>query len=569
MAKTLESRHVEYTTNMRKWEKWRLAYEGGDCFIDKYLVRLSKREIDEDYQDRKCLAYVPAFAAAAVDDVKNAIIQRINEVTRIGGPTSFQKAVTGWHGGVDYEGNTMNSFIGTDVILELLLQAKVGVLVDNFTLDQLGQTEADKGEKHPFVRLYKAENILHWAPTHPVDGFDVVLLQECVDVMDDEYGLPTKTGMQYRYMRRLPGGGVQVTIYDETYKTKSQTILDLNRIPFHVARTARSLMDRVADHQIALMNLESSDISFARKANYPLYYEYYDPASESPYMKPEGNKDGTSGANKASDRETTVGMTQGRRVPTGYSPPGFVNPNPETLLANMAKEKELKNDIRAIVNLNLTALNPRRQSKESKEEDSNGLEASLSYLAQTLETLERRIGEDWAAFEGKSTNPTITYPKTYSIKSDEQRLEEVLGLDKVSSKVPSDKFQREVRKLMAKTLLGGKLSYEEMQVVYKEVDEAKVLNSDPNVVLSAQKQALVSNVTASDALGFDGEKEVEQAKKDRAETIALAMEAQGGPEKMDGNRGVPEMNKGVPKDEKEGKAQRGAADNTNQASEKK
>ena len=72
---------------------------------------------------------------------------------------------------------------------------------------------------------------------------------------------------------------------------------------------------------------------------------------------------------------------------------------------------------------------------------------------------------------------------------------------------------------------------------------------------------LVSDETASNALGFDGKKEVEQAQKDRAKRIKLTMQAQGG--ETGAARGSHEFEKGVPPEsEKTGAAGRGRDDQT-------
>jgi hypothetical protein len=46
-----------------------------------------------------------------------------------------------------------------------------------------------------------------------------------------------------------------------------------------------SLLADAADYQIALLNLNSADLGFALKANYPVYTEQVDWRSESPHLK--------------------------------------------------------------------------------------------------------------------------------------------------------------------------------------------------------------------------------------------------------------------------------------------
>jgi hypothetical protein len=45
-------------------------------------------------------------------------------------------------------------------------------------------------------------------------------------------------------------------------------------------------MEDIADYQIALMNLESSDINYMLKSNFPFYVEQYDPRAEMNFGRP-------------------------------------------------------------------------------------------------------------------------------------------------------------------------------------------------------------------------------------------------------------------------------------------
>ncbi len=56
----------------------------------------------------------------------------------------------------------------------------------------------------------------------------------------------------------------------------------------------------------------------------------------------------------------------------------------------MSKQQQLKQDIRDLVNLNLSNIKPKLQSAESKQIDEHGLEAGLSALGLVLEHAERK-----------------------------------------------------------------------------------------------------------------------------------------------------------------------------------
>ena len=70
--------HPDFLSLSEDWEKFRFIMEGGDAFIEEYLVKFSDRETALDFDARKSITPVPGFAAAALIDIKNAIFQRQN-----------------------------------------------------------------------------------------------------------------------------------------------------------------------------------------------------------------------------------------------------------------------------------------------------------------------------------------------------------------------------------------------------------------------------------------------------------------------------------------------------------
>ena len=100
----VDSRHPGYLSGLTDWEKWRRSYEGGDNFRDSYLERFSNREDQADFATRKNITPVPKFAGAAINDIRNAIYQRLRDVVRKGGSDVYQAAVNGNNLGVDHRG---------------------------------------------------------------------------------------------------------------------------------------------------------------------------------------------------------------------------------------------------------------------------------------------------------------------------------------------------------------------------------------------------------------------------------------------------------------------------------
>ena len=77
----IDSRHPNYLSCMSDWEKWRLAYRGGDEFRDRFLEQFSAREEQGDFNSRRAVTPIPAFAKAAVNDIRNSIYQRMGDVS--------------------------------------------------------------------------------------------------------------------------------------------------------------------------------------------------------------------------------------------------------------------------------------------------------------------------------------------------------------------------------------------------------------------------------------------------------------------------------------------------------
>ncbi len=132
------ARHPDHLFNLPDWTLWRDIWEGGEWFVRRYLKKLSGRESEEDFCARQAITPVPGFAKSALVDIKNAVFHRMVDILRRGGSDSYMAAVMGLKGGVDRRGDSMNHFIGTQILTELLSMGQVGVYVDNIApLDPL------------------------------------------------------------------------------------------------------------------------------------------------------------------------------------------------------------------------------------------------------------------------------------------------------------------------------------------------------------------------------------------------------------------------------------------------
>jgi len=319
-----------------------------------------------------------------------------------------------------------------------------------------------------------------------------------------------------------------------------------------------SLLADVSNHQILLLNLESSDASYILKANFPFYVEQNDQHEYSNYLKPEATEGSQGIVGESGGKEIKVGATQGRTYGKGLERPGFIHPSSEPILASMQKQAKLKEDIRTLVNLSLSNVQPKMASAESKSLDERGLEAGLSYIGLELEHAERKIANYWNMYE-PGDEVTIRYPEKYSLQTDADRRADVEHLEKLRDSVPSDGFQKSISKLMVQTLLGGKMPVADLDTILKEIDDADCYTGNPDIIFSAIENGVMSLEIAATLLGLPKES-VEQAAKDHAQRAARVAAAQAKPDPA--ARGNPDMSANLAAGKEEKKAALETASNS-------
>jgi hypothetical protein len=558
MKVTINSiKHPEYTSNILRWTLYEEVFKGGKDFVIKHLRKFSVREDDTDFVNRKYISYCPAHAKAAIIDIKNAIYQRMFEVSRLEGPATYQTAIQGNNGGVDLTGRTMTNFIGTICLPELLSIGKVGVFIDKFPIAS-GATRADIKNISPYLYYYPAKDILSWS--YQDNELIALLLRDYVEEIDEEYNLTNKIIEKYRYLK-LTEKGVEFQFYNSAGQIDgSKIILNLEKIPFAISNLSQSLLVDVADYQVSLLNLESSDIAYSLHSNFPFYTEQFDPRTVNiKKLMVEDDDDGDPARANVIDSgnpDVKVGVSHGRGYPKGFDRPAFIHPSAEPLQVSMLKQDKLKQDIRKLVNLSLSNLERPTGSEPSRELDTQGLEAGLSYIGLELEKLERQIAVVWADYE-KSESAEIKYPEDYSLETDEGRRKKALELSKMKEGIPSELYQREVSKEIIKTTMSQKVSSENLEIMYKEVDSAIVLVTDHATIRDDHEAGLVGTETASLAAGYP-KGEVDKAKQDHAERAARIAQAQS----KVSDRGVTDLqNLEDSKLDKNGKPRRGSIDN--------
>ena len=254
----VEVRHPSYLSSLLDWRKWRICYNGGEYFRKLYLKKFSSREDEPEFQARLDMTPIPSFARVAINDVRNAIFQRLKDTSRRDGSSAYQRAVNGLDLGVDLRGNTMNGFLGIKVLTELLIMGRVGVYVDS-PLVPGNATLADVKNYRPYLYFYPIEDILSWTCSKPDEPstFQAILLRDVVLNFDQRTYLPTTTVERFRMLwidrdtglvnlQFLDTAGNPI---DREGNPAGAVELELTRIPFVLLDIGDSMIKDVVEQE--------------------------------------------------------------------------------------------------------------------------------------------------------------------------------------------------------------------------------------------------------------------------------------------------------------------------------
>lgn len=558
-------RHPDFLFNSTDWAEWRETFGGGKDYRNRYLKRWSDRETPDEFALRQACTPIPTFAKAAILDIRNAIFQRLEDVIRNGGSTSYKRAVKGESNGVDREGTSMNSFIGIDVLTELLVMGRAGVYVD--APDVMPSTliqQVNRPDLAPYCYCYRIEDIVSW--THDfreVPGtFKAVLLRDHVVTFNTDFGgieLPEGRESRLRLVwKDDETGKVRVRFFtDDKDRTPipisggdpdGGITLDIEIVPFAMPDIGVSLMADITSYQHALLNLVSGDVNWSLMSSSPFLTIQRDLRSSGAHLKQPGQGNvPEAGGQRAKDREEQIGG-KGRYYDADMERPGYIAPPTDPLLASMKLQEKLEDDIRKLVNLAVANKSgSRTESAEAKKLSSQGLEAGLSFIGLVLEDTEQRIARFWGIYEGDQPSH-IAYPARYILKQDIERIEEAKQMAVLMDRIPSKAARKALAKQIVMTMLGGKENSEDLSLMMGEINAAGYTTGAVQDVIQAHAAGLVSDETASNALGYNGEDEVDQAREDKAERATITLLAQtavGGGSGLAavgaGARGVPEI----------------------------
>ncbi|MEK0337779.1 MAG: hypothetical protein QQN41_10140, partial [Nitrosopumilus sp.] len=460
------------------------------------------------------------------------------EATRKDGPATYQAAILGQNGGVDREHNNMNSFLNVKILPELLPLGKVGVFIDAPLI---------RNNNSPYIYTIKAEDIFNWEvdPDNPGEYIQLLIRQNQF-IKCKEFNLPFGKTEIFKLFKKTENG-IQVTTFDKDSKPIDELILDLPKIPFIMFELTESLLTDVSSYQIALLNLSSSDMTYAYLSNIPLYVEQISTDDAWNFIETETDQEkkstdpvleahvGPTPVITDAARKDIIGSGRGRTYVKGLNQPDFINPSPEPLKVSMEKAQEIKDDIRALINLSLSNVKPRAASAESKIVDERGLESGLSAIGLELEAGENAILEIWSLYEEITNKGKVTYPTNYELKDDKERRQSANDILELKEKIPSSIARIELTKDAARELFGSRLPQEKMDELNKQLETVGGCPSGAKEIQIDHEEGLVTAELASVLRGYPIE-EAEKAQKEKAERQAKAVEAQRGSEDFDPRR---------------------------------
>jgi len=469
------TQHPDYMRNRSEYNLWRDILDGGEQFINNHLEKYSSRETELQFNSRKKITYNPAFAKGAITDIKNAIFQRFTDIKRTGGNDFYRQAISGENGGVDKMCSSMNTFVGDSLLEELIGMGKVGVFIymPKFT----GITKADTSNIHPSLSVFKCEDILNWE--YEDDGSLKYVILRLQDYERDEEGFIV--GYEDKELRLT-----------KTYSQLGEDAKEphkLGMVPFTIIELTHGLLKDIAKYQVALLNIASSDVNYIKSANFPLYTEQVNQNVQmQKFMK---NKD--SDPNDEDSDKKGVGTMQGRSYAQGTERPQFIHPSPDPLMASIAKQEKMKEELRQIVALSVSTMKSKQESAESKKQNDEGLESGLASIGTVLEASERRIAKIWMKYEGHKDNVKIHYPERYEIKDIDVLLIRVEKLLKIINKIPLLSVQKRIMEEVIRLLISHNIDENEMLPLITEIYDAKIICVDPDVLRVDAENGVISN----------------------------------------------------------------------------
>lgn len=513
--KTCIAYHTTRFTNPSDWKTWRICYEGGSNFVDEFLEEYSGstgNEGDDDFDRRKKLTPIPTYAKKEINSVKNSLSRRLVDVNRMGGSDGFQDTVVGNGRGVDLRGSSMNAYLTKKILPELLVMGQVGVLVDAPSIDAVSAADVPDTFQPYLNRFILEDEVLCMeAPSSSPSDWAHVLLETRTHEFNHLTG-KSDCISTFRYYWLEPSRGWKVNVAfldkngDPTGPIKET---NLEAIPYVKFEIDCSLMADVSQHQIALLNMISADTSYGVDSNFPFLTRQRGATDVGDHL------DGGPG-----DDTTRAGSQYGIYYGKTLDRPGFISPPSEPLKASLELRRELKQEVHELVTGALQDLG-----------DDGSIEAGLAAIGEVLQSNEARVWDHWAVYEETRPErreiPTIKYPESWSLKTDEERLAEAEKFMKLANFMVGEKNKKELAKKAVGIMHRGDVSSDDMKSFMEEIDKSPLAIADPDVIIKARKEGIFCSESAAAGLGAkDPKKEATECQKESADKAAQVVAAQ-------------------------------------------
>lgn len=477
------------------WLEWRYIYNGGREFRREYLKQFSDREDTTEFERRLELTPIPSYAKKEVNRIRNSISARLPGINRKDGSKIWKEAVSGLGKGVDRRGSSMNGFLTKTILPEVLPMGQVGILVDAPRVP--GPSAADvPANFRPWLSAFSVEHFrVLEAPVESPSDFLAVALR----LRRNRYNSKSYESISDTEILRYWIEDGEVYLQKETSEGKGPIqALGLEAIPFVVADIGESLIKDAGSYQIAALNLFSADTSYGVDSNFSFL------------VRQRGKNTAAHLIGDEDDAE--VGRGKGLWYEQGLNAPQFISPPSEPMAISLEARKEMKKEVREIITGNLVDLS-----------DDGSEEAGLAFIGECLKSAEERVWDHWVAYESKDSTrrrrPMISYPDSWSLKTDKERLEEANAFVDLANKLVGQKAKKEANKEALDRIWKGKKSLQDIENLKRDIDAAPYATSDKDIILQAKKEGLVSPETGALALGFneDEGKKAEEAAERKAE----------------------------------------------------
>ena len=228
----VETEHPIYTKFKRRWELIRDCVEGddaikkkGDVYLPK-LCRASPREEEIVYKAYQSRAFWVNYTGQALENIHGMIMRRC---PTIDAPDEFKKS--GILDNIDGRGTNLHQFL-SDSVYDTIQTCFGGLLADiPQARDGMTIAEAEDEGITPYMRYYKAEDIINWKEDDVMGGrLKVVVLREAYDDSDDMF--VHKEQIRYRVLTLGEDGFYKQLLYTPIKDKRGRSSFTVEEIPF-------------------------------------------------------------------------------------------------------------------------------------------------------------------------------------------------------------------------------------------------------------------------------------------------------------------------------------------------